>query len=86
VWRGFRDPATPIAERMLWRLTHSTSGKHAEARVWVMDQGRQLRLTIDGELMWSHLFDPPDVRELPAMSDECRARLERAGWISAPKS
>jgi hypothetical protein len=32
-----------------------------------------LRLTIDGELTWSHLLGPHDVSELPAMSDECRA-------------
>jgi hypothetical protein len=80
VWSGFRDPALPIAERVLWRLTHSTSGQCAEARVWVMDQGRQLRLTIDGELTFSHLFGPHDVSELPAMSHECRESLERAGW------
>ena len=47
-----------------------------------MDQGRQLRLTIDGELTFSHVFGPHDVSELPAMSDECRESLERAGWTS----
>jgi len=70
----------PIAERVLWRLTHCASGKRAEARVWVMDQGREFRLTIDGELTWSHLFGPQEGSELPTMSDECRESLERAGW------
>ena len=78
MWSGFRDPALPIAERVLWRLTQD--GKRAEARVWVMDQGRQLRLTIDGELTWSHLFGPNDVSDLPTTSDECRESLEQAGW------
>jgi hypothetical protein len=80
VWIGFRDPALPIAERLLWRLTHNASGKRAEGRVWVMDQGRQLRVTVDGELTFSHLFGPHDFSELPTMSDECRESLERAGW------
>ena len=65
VWSGFRDPALPVKERVLWRLTHSTSGQRADARVWVMDQGRQLRVTVDGELTFSHLFGPQDVSELP---------------------
>ena len=85
MWSGFRDPALPIAERVLWRLTHSASGKSAEARVWVMDQGRQLRVTVDGELTFSHLFGAQDVSDLPTMSDECRESLERAGWTAAPR-
>jgi hypothetical protein len=83
MWGGLRDLALPIVERVLWRLTHSATGKHAEARVWVK-QGRQLRVTVDGELTFSHLFGPHDVSELPAMSDECRESLERAGWTLDP--
>ena len=60
----------PIAERVLCRLAHSATGQRAEARVWVMDHGRQLAVTIDGELT--------------TMSDECRASMERAGWTPDP--
>jgi hypothetical protein len=84
VWSGFRDPAVPIAERVLWRLTHGATGKRAEARVWVMEQGRQLRVTVDGELTFSHLFDPRDASELRTTADGCRESLQRAGWTPGP--
>jgi hypothetical protein len=46
-----------------------------------MDQGRQLGVTVDGELTLAHEFARHDhSSELATMSDECRASLERAGW------
>ena len=81
MWHKYRSRAAlatplPITKLVLWRLTDSASGKRAEVRVWVMDNGRQLRATIDGELTWSHQFGwHYHHSELTAISDDCRASL-----------
>jgi hypothetical protein len=82
VWSGVRDASTPAhGETILWRVTNGTSGRYAEARVQVTRYGRELRITVDGEVVWSRVFGRREgVNELISLSDGFRMDLERVGW------
>ena len=69
------------AETILWHVTLGTAGRAADARVHVTRQTRELRITVDGEVVWSQVFGRREgVNELTSVSDEFRMDLERAGW------
>jgi hypothetical protein len=78
---GFQhsDPIVPPSEALLWRVTKDTC--NAQAVVRLLPHGRELRVTVNGDLMWSRLFrDDEDGHELGRMSDGCRVNFERVGW------
>ena len=86
MWSGFRTASTPEyrAETILWRVTQGTSSRAADARVHVTRQARELRITVDGDVVWSQVFGRREaVNELTSVSNEFRMDLERAGWTRA---
>jgi hypothetical protein len=79
---GFQHsaPNVPRSDALLWRVTKDT--RNAQSVVRVIPHGRELIVTVKGDLVWSRLFRPDeDVRELTRMADGCRVDFERVGWV-----
>ena len=59
----------------------------AEAVVRIYPDGRDLRVTVAGVLLWSRLYrDGEDSRQLAEMATGCRQDFVRFGWQNAEYS
>lgn len=75
---AFSKPVDPRAlpEHTLWRMTKGT--RVVEARTRMVPLGPELRIWLDGELLWSQVLrDGRDVGDLAA---ETRAAWCAKGW------
>lgn len=71
-------PPPPPSEHSLWTLTKAD--RRAEARVRATPFGPELRILVDGELMWSQLFQPATEAGMQDAAERKREEFEAKGW------
>lgn len=72
-----RNPAA-IPEHTLWTLRKDV--RRVEARTRMTPVGPELRICVDGELLWSQVL--PDGRAVGELAAEQRRALEGRGWVA----
>lgn len=78
-WLPPAAPAPPEAEEHpVWRLTKR--GHYVDARVRVTPHGPELRILLDGDLIWSTVVRPPTEDTLTGVAETKRAEFEAKGW------
>ncbi|MGE0363052.1 MAG: hypothetical protein AB7R67_20230 [Vicinamibacterales bacterium] len=82
-WSWLRRPAPVLPaspEHSVWALEkagHTCAGS-VRATPW----GPELRVVVDGELLWSHVYRGATDDELTDAVDRKRAEFEQEGWTN----
>lgn len=76
-----REPEPPPAETRLWVLVKDA--RSAQAVVRAHPLGRELRMLLKSELLWSQVFREGDTPTLEAVAAEHRAGFLSRGWQPA---
>jgi hypothetical protein len=77
------DPPIPhVSEHILWRLNKGE--RTAICRVRAHPAGHELRMDVDGAVLWSQVFTAGDGQNLGTVADEHKARFVEKGWSLSP--
>ncbi len=74
-------PAAPPAERRVWTLVKDARSAQAVERVHPL--GRELRVLLASEFLWSQVFRPGETPTLEDVAAEHRAEFIGRGWSPA---